>query len=48
MLFFSCQIRTLVAIATYSKKWKLAISAKSLGIFDFLQICLLSSPPRFI
>ena len=29
--------------------WKLTISAKSLGIFDFfLQKCLLSSPPCFI
>ena len=35
---------------TYNgKKWKLTISAESLGIFDFvLQKCLLSSPPRFI
>ena len=46
--------RTLVAMAPNRLifgKWKLTISAVSLEIFDFfffLQICLLSSPPRFI
>ena len=41
MFFFLNQIRTLVAMATYSfhrlimGKWKLVISAKALEIFDF-------------
>ena len=54
-VFYSGRIRTLVAMATYSShrlimgKWKLTISAKTLGIFDFfLQKYLLSSPPCFI
>ena len=38
----------IVSIDLLWEKWKLAISAKSLGIFDCLQKCLLSSHPRFI
>ena len=44
--FYSDWIRTLDLLW---EKWKLTVSAVSLEIFDFfLQICLLSSPPRFI
>ena len=54
-VLYSGRIRALVAMATYSSqrlimgKVKLTVSAVSLEIFDFFpQICLLSSPPRFI
>ena len=50
-VFYSGQIRTLVIVPIDLKweKWKLTISAKSLGIFEFfLQKYLLSSPPCFI
>ena len=41
MFFYSGRIRTVVAMAIYSfirlimEKWKLTISAESLGIFEF-------------